>query len=45
MNTSLRAANTDEEEELLYSTKKGNALALTSLLQKGVCPNIYDGKV
>ena len=37
-----RKAMTVEEKELLKASEKGDVEKLTSLLQKGVFPNVYD---
>ena len=37
-----REANTDDERALLTAAEKKNVEILTSLLEKGMCPNVYD---
>ena len=41
MASNTREANTDNERALLTSAWKKDVETLTSLLQKGVCPNVY----
>ena len=45
MVSNTREANTCNERALLAAAKKEDVETLTSLLQKGVCPNVFDGKV
>ena len=42
MASNMRKANTDDERALLTAARKKDVKTLTSLLQKGVCPNVYD---
>ena len=42
MASNTRKADTDDERALCAAALKKNVKILTSLLQKGVCPNIYD---
>ena len=44
MASNTRKANTDDERALLTAARK-DVETLTSLLEKGVCPNVYDGNV
>ena len=43
MASNTRMANTDDERALLTAADKKDVKTLTSLLQKGVCPNVHDG--
>ena len=45
MASNTREANTDDERALCTAAEKKDVMTLTSLLQKGVCPNVYDGNV
>ena len=40
-----RVANTDDEKALFTAAIRKDVETLTSLLQKGVYPNVYDGTV
>ena len=44
MASNTREANTDDERALLKAAEKKDVKTLTSLLEKGVCPIIYDGQ-
>ena len=41
MASETRLANTDDERDLCDAAEKGDVKRLTSLLQKGVDPNVY----
>ena len=45
MASNMRKANTDNERTLLMAAREMDVKTLTSLLQKGVCPNVYDKEV
>ena len=38
----MRKVSTDDEEALFKAAEEGDVRTLTSLLQKGVCPNVHD---
>ena len=42
MASHTREANTDDERALLTAVREKEVETLKSLLQKGVCPNVYD---
>ena len=42
MASNTRKANTDDERALCTAAREKDAKTLTSLLEKGVCPNVYD---
>ena len=37
----LHQSNTQDEEKLLYASYVKDVETLTSLLRKGICPNVY----
>ena len=43
MASKTRMANTDDERALCTAAAMKDVKTLTSLLQKGVCPNVHDG--
>ena len=45
MASNTREANTDDERALCTAAEEKDVETLTSLLQKGVCHNVYDGRV
>ena len=45
MASNTREANIDDERALLTAAGEKDVKTLTSLLQKGVCPNVYDSRV
>ena len=45
MASDVRKTQTKDERALLKASKEKDVERLTSLLQKGVCPNVYDVKV
>ena len=42
MSALTREAETDDERDLWWSTYDGEIGTINLLLQKGVCPNIFD---